>query len=145
MNQADGAVTTAAQPHFTVSILRAAEAINERLESGLGNVGLSVAKFTALSRLAEAREPLTLSDLAARLSCVRSNITQLIDRLEADGMVRRTDDPNDRRSVLAELTPLGREKQEAGAIEMARVQEELAGLLSPTELASLDSALSALG
>ena len=30
-------------------------------------------------------EPLPLSQLAERCSCVRSNITQLVDRLEADG------------------------------------------------------------
>jgi len=38
---------------------------------------------------------------------VRSNITQLMDRLEKDGLVRRRADRDDRRSVLAELTPAG--------------------------------------
>lgn len=145
MNQADGAASQASQAHFTVSILHAAQTINDRLEAALATVGLSVAKYSALSKLAEATEPLTLSELAARLSCVRSNITQLVDRLEADGLVRRVDDPNDRRSVRAELTPVGEEKQAAGAREMAREQEELARLVSPMDLASLESALGAIG
>ena len=35
-------------------------------------------------------------------------MTQLTDRLEADGLVRRVDDPQDRRAVLAEPTAAGR-------------------------------------
>jgi DNA-binding MarR family transcriptional regulator len=42
------------------------------------------------------------------MACVRSNMTQLIDRLEADKLVRRVADPGDRRSIRAELTQEGR-------------------------------------
>ncbi|TMG94648.1 MAG: MarR family transcriptional regulator, partial [Betaproteobacteria bacterium] len=73
----------------------------KRLEDALEKVGLSNAKFGALTHLVEAGEPLSLSECAARMTCVRSNITQLIDRLEADGLVRRVDDPADRRGVRA--------------------------------------------
>ena len=144
MNQADGDVSTPATPHFTFSILHAAAQIEEKLESALGSVGLSMAKHSALSKLAEAGEPLTLSDLAERLSCVRSNITQLVDRLEADGLVRRLDDPADRRSVRAELTPLGVEKQAVGASEISRVQSEISERISASDLGQLESALSSL-
>ena len=130
--------------HFTVSILHAAKLIEDRLESRLGEVGLSMAKHSALSRLQEAGEPLTLSELAERLSCVRSNITQLVDRLEADGLVRRVADPTDRRSVRAELTPLGRERQAVGAAELAKVQGEISEQVGQTDMASLESALAAL-
>ena len=144
MNQADGAETGAVPGHFTFSILHAAKLIEDRLESRLGDVGLSMAKHSALSRLQEAGEPLTLSQLAERLSCVRSNITQLVDRLEADGLVRRVADPEDRRSVRAELTELGREKQSAGAAELARVQAEIAEQLGQADLVGLESALAAI-
>ena len=144
MNQADGDVSTPATPHFTFSILHAAAQIEDRLEGALGSVGLSMAKHSALSKLAEAGEPLTLSDLAERLSCVRSNITQLVDRLEADGLVRRVDDPADRRSVRAELTPLGVEKQAVGASEVSRVQAEISERISASDLGQLESALSSL-
>lgn len=144
MNQADGAATNAGQ-HFAFALLHAAAAVEGKLENALGNVGLSMAKQSALTKLAEAGEPLTLSDLAARLSCVRSNITQLVDRLEADGLVRRVDDPSDRRSVRAELTPLGREKQAAGDQEVSRVQSEISSLVAESDLAALESALGSLG
>ena len=143
MNQADGDITTTG-PHFTFSILHAAQVIEGKLEDALGAVGLSMAKHSALTKLAEAHEPLTLSELAERLSCVRSNITQLVDRLEADGLVRRVDDPSDRRSVRAELTPLGIEKQSAGTAELSRVQSEISGKIGPEDLQSLESALSSL-
>lgn len=85
-----------------------------RLESALGQAGLSLAKFGVLARLAEAGEPLPLGALAERCSCVRSNMTQLVDRLEADRLVERVDDPNDRRSIKAVLTPEGRSRYEEG-------------------------------
>jgi DNA-binding MarR family transcriptional regulator len=111
------------------SLIHAARAIEQRIESALEVVQLSLPKFTVLTTLVDAGIPLTLSELAARSSCVRSNMTQLIDRLEADGLVRRVDDPHDRRSVRAELTPLGRERQTAGARQMDTVRDQFAALL----------------
>ena len=111
------------------SLIHAARAIEQRIESALDVVQLSLPKFTVLSTLVEAGIPLTLSELAARSSCVRSNMTQLIDRLETDGLVRRIDDPHDRRSVRAELTPVGRERQTAGARQMDTVRDQFAALL----------------
>jgi DNA-binding MarR family transcriptional regulator len=145
MNQADGDPTTTPGPYFTFSILHAAQLIEGQIEGALEKVGLSMAKHSALSQLAEAGSPLTLSELAERLSCVRSNITQLVDRLEADGLVRRVNDPSDRRSVRAELTELGVERQAAGAEEVTRVQKEISGRLSSQDLSSLESALSSIG
>ena len=125
-------------------MLHAAQAIGDSLEAALGRVGLSMAKQSALTQLAQAGEPLTLSELAARLSCVRSNITQLVDRLEADGLVKRIDDASDRRSVRAALTALGRKKQVAGAEEVARVQAEITRRLSAAERRALEVALGSL-
>ena len=131
-------------PHWTFSVLHAAHLIEDRIEDALGKVGLSFAKQGALSELASAGEPLTLSQLAARLSCVRSNMTQLVDRLESDGLVKRLDDPDDRRSVRAELTALGREKQRAGEKAVKRVQAEFAASLTSRERSALEAALGAL-
>jgi DNA-binding MarR family transcriptional regulator len=89
-------------------LLHAAHAAEFEVEAKLGAVGLSLAKLAALKTLTEAGESLPLTQLAERLSCVKSNITQLVDRLEADGLVRRLPDPNDRRARLATLTPAGR-------------------------------------
>jgi MarR family 2-MHQ and catechol resistance regulon transcriptional repressor len=126
------------------SILHAAHALEDRLESSLNTVGLSMPKFSVLNELVRANEAVSLSELASRLSCVRSNMTQLVDRLESDGLVRRVDDPKDRRSVRAALTDEGRARQEAGAGEMARVYENFEAQVGPEERATLERLLTGL-
>jgi DNA-binding MarR family transcriptional regulator len=126
------------------SLLAAAHALEDRLESALAETGLSMPKLTVLTQLVEAGEPQTLSSLAERLSCVRSNVTQLVDRLEADGLVRRVADPNDRRSIRAALTPLGQQRQAAGAKQLTAVQDGFANSLSRADLDSLARVLSVL-
>jgi DNA-binding MarR family transcriptional regulator len=125
-------------------LLEAARSIQERLERALEGVGLSSAKYQALEALVRAHEPLTLGELAGRLQCVRSNITQLVDRLEADGLVRRVDDPADRRAVRAVVTDLGAERQAAGVAAIGRLQAELAERVDPAERALFHRVLSAL-
>jgi len=143
MNDSESTATVAEQaPHWTFSVIHAAHVIEDRMEVALSKVSLSMAKQGALTQLALAGEPLTLSQLATRLSCVRSNMTQLVDRLEADGLVRRLDDPTDRRSVRAELTALGRESQIAGDRAIAKVQAEIAAGLSRDDKSALEAALS---
>jgi len=126
------------------SIVNAGRAIEQRLEEALARVGLSLAKCMALTHLMEADEPLSLSEFAKKMACVRSNITQLMDRLEADGLVRRVEDPQDRRAVRAAVTPLGAKRQAAGAKEMARVQAELAKTLKGMDPGALQRTLSAI-
>ncbi len=111
------------------SLLRAAGAVESRLEQALADVGLSGAKLAALTQLVEAGEPISLGELAAQCACVRSNITQLVDRLESEKLVKRVDDPDDRRSLRAAITPLGRERQAAGAKKVEAVRRELAAAL----------------
>ena len=110
---------------FFYELLSASNKVADRLEAALEPVGLSLAKFGALSKLVAAEEPLPLSTLAERCACVRSNITQLVDRLEADGLVSRSDDPHDRRSVRAELTNEGRRRQAAGLQAIEKAERDL--------------------
>jgi len=96
------------------SFLDAAEAVEARLEAAVSPTGLSLAKLAVLHILADAKEPLPLSDLAARQHCVRSNITQLVDRLEKDGLVHRRTAPDDGRSVLLNSHPAVRGRMPGG-------------------------------
>jgi DNA-binding MarR family transcriptional regulator len=124
--------------------LQTAQAIEERLEAALVGVDLSVAKYSALKQLAAEEEPLSLSDMAARLVCVRSNVSQLVDRLEADGLVRRVEDPRDRRCVRAALTDLGRERQAAGERRLESVRDQIVETLSEVDRGALERALERL-
>jgi DNA-binding MarR family transcriptional regulator len=110
-------------------VIGAAHEVEGRLEGALGAVGLSLAKLNVLKALADRDEPLPLSHLADRCCCVRSNITQLVDRLEAERLVERLPDPADRRSVRAALTPAGRERHaEAVRIVGETERQVFAGL-----------------
>ena len=100
---------------LTPSLFRAADACEAKLESVLATLGLSLPKFHVLDHLVQAGAALPLGELAARNACVKSNMTALIDRLEADGLVVRSQDPSDRRSVRAQLTPLGGERHAEAA------------------------------
>jgi len=119
------------------AVLGAAGAVEAHLEGALAAVGLSLAKFRVLSRLVEAGEPLPLGGLADHCSCVRSNMTQLVDRLEAEKLVARMNDPSDRRSVRAALTAAGRERQTEGVAALARAESEVFARLSDLDRADL--------
>ena len=123
------------------SLLEAAGAVEARIESALAEAGLSGAKLAALTQLVEAGEPITLGELAAQCACVRSNITQLVDRLESEKLVKRVDDPQDRRSLRAAITPLGRERQALGAKKVEAVRKQLAGALKAIDGEALQRAL----
>lgn len=129
---------------LVVFLVRVARVIEERVDGSLGEIGLSVAKLAVLSHLVASESPLPLGELATRLSCVRSNVTQLIDRMEADGLVRRVDDPNDRRAVHAKLTEEGRERHREGMRRVASLEERLTEQFTDEERASLRALLTKL-
>ena len=126
------------RPHAALGeILGTLHAVETRLEAALEPLGLSLAKFKALHTLVTAGEPLPLRTLAEHCACVRSNITQLMDRLEAEGLVKRVDDPDDRRSVYAEITDQGRERLKTLWQGATSLQAGLTGGLSESELVQL--------
>jgi DNA-binding MarR family transcriptional regulator len=127
------------------ALLKAANAAESHLESRLTAAGLSLAKLAALHQLANADRPLPLGQLADRLSCVKSNVTQLVDRLEADGWVSRAPDPGDRRSRLACITDAGREAYRRGSAVHHEAEQELLAALDPDDAAALARIASRLG
>jgi len=62
-------------------LLHAGGIVEDRLEQVLAPSGLSLAKLGALAHLIRANEPLPLGQLAERIACVKSNVTQLVDSL----------------------------------------------------------------
>ena len=110
---------------LTLLLLDAARAVEARTEQALSEIGLSLAKLGALRHLVLAAEPLSLSQLAERHCCGKSNVTQLVDRLEADGLVARVSDPTDRRTVHATVTASGRAAYERASIVLADQERSL--------------------
>lgn len=122
---------------LSIEILGALHAVEDRLEASLEPLGLSLAKLGLLANLVAAGEPLPLGTLAERCACVRSNITQLVDRLEAEKLVRRSDNAEDRRSVRAELTAEGRARHAAGLEALVEAERVILSRLTPGQRESL--------
>jgi DNA-binding MarR family transcriptional regulator len=136
--------TSKAQPVELLSLLHTAATAQAAVEAELNAIGLSFAKLLALKVLSEAGESLPLGQLAGRLSCVKSNITQLVDRLETDGLVTRKPDPHDRRTRLAVLTTAGRKACKEGTRVHQETERRLLGKLTKDESRQLASLLGKL-
>lgn len=77
---------------------------------------------------------LRMSELAENVVTSRSNLTRLVDRLEAEGLLRRASCPNDRRGSYAVLTEAGAQARLAAWPVMSRsIVELFADLVSDDE------------
>jgi DNA-binding MarR family transcriptional regulator len=123
------------------AVLHAANTLESRVEARLADIGLSLPKLAALHQLTQAGDSLPLGQLAERLACVKSNVTQLVDRLEADGLVVRAGDPNDRRSRLAVITDNGKNAYSRGTQIQQQTEREIFGSLTKEESSALHSLL----
>lgn len=112
------------EPAAAAELLGALHSLEARLEAAVEPFDLSLAKFGLLARLASAGEPLPLRALAERCACVKSNITQLVDRLEAEGLVSREHDEKDGRSVRAALTREGQKRHAAAARALKAAEQQ---------------------
>ncbi|WP_326568869.1 MarR family transcriptional regulator [Amycolatopsis rhabdoformis] len=83
-----------------------ASQIEAHLRVRAATLGLTASQGTALRELTG---PLTLRELAERMSCEPSNITFVADRLEEQGYLERHPHPDDRRAKQLVLTPEGTE------------------------------------
>lgn len=120
-----------------ISILNAASVLESRVDARLAVAGLSLPKLAALRVLVAADDALPLGQLAGRLACVKSNVTQLVERLEADGLAVRALDPTDRRSRLAAVTDAGRTAYEEGVRILRAAERDLFDVLAAEELSEL--------
>jgi DNA-binding MarR family transcriptional regulator len=105
------------------SVMRAQQIMLARVEEVLRPFDLTFARYEVLMLLRFSRAgSLPLSRLGDRLQVHPTSVTNAVDRLEAQGLVRRCPHPSDRRATLAELTDAGRALAESATEELnARV------------------------
>jgi DNA-binding MarR family transcriptional regulator len=101
---------------------------------------LSVPQCDVLTTLTE-REGMSQQDLAERLYVTKGNISGLVDRLVASGLVERRSLQSDRRSHAIHLTPAGRELARRGIEAQQAFVAETFGRIPPERLALLDGLL----
>ena len=86
-------------------------------------------RFDVMAALYRRREALTMSELSRLLLVSNGNATAVVDRLEKDGLARRTPSPTDRRTVHVALTEEGARAFEGMAREHeARIDRLFDGL-----------------
>jgi DNA-binding MarR family transcriptional regulator len=121
--EASGWTRAAAGMAAVTSLMRAQQIVLARVEEVLKPFDLTFARYEVLMLLTFSRAgALPLSRLGDRLQVHPTSVTNVVDRLEAQGLVRRVPHPSDRRATLAELTGAGRDVARSATEELnARV------------------------
>jgi len=114
-------------------------------ERALSAWQVTVPQAAVLALLAEASRPLPITKLARLLLQESPSITSLVDRMCASGLVKRTKDPNDRRLVLIQLTAKGRHVHDEVRAHATAVSDEMFGVLTDDERATLRHLLQKFG
>ncbi len=119
------------------SLMRAQQLVLSELDDILREHGLTFARYEALVLLTFSRRgSLPLGKMGERLQVHPTSVTSIINRLKAASLVTRRTHPTDRRTVLAEITDLGRERVTGATDALVRADFGL-GSVGPGELAAI--------
>jgi DNA-binding MarR family transcriptional regulator len=128
-------------------IVERVQGINRRIkrmhDETLDQLGLTMSDWHVLTALRWAGEPYRrkAGELARRADLTSGAMTSRLDALEKEGLVRRLRDPDDRRSVLVELTDKGRRKHEQTMGIQGKKEALLAEALTEREKEQLNALL----
>lgn len=135
---------TAAAVRAYVKLMRAQRGVLARLEPALAACALTLTQLGVLEAVLHLG-PLTHRELGRKLLTSPANLTDVVDKLERRGLVRRVRAIEDRRLVRVELTEAGRDLiQAVFPAHAADIAAAMSGL-DPAELAQLDHLLRKLG
>lgn len=123
----------------TGRISRISTHIARRQEEIFGRFGLNRGEVGVLSALRTSETPHLLSPthLFKGLMLSSAGMTSRLDRLESRGLVARQADPADRRGVLVQLTPKGRELVDAAVVANTQDEKRVLEELAPEESETL--------
>lgn len=125
-------------------IVERVSAINRRIKRGmeatLAEFDLAYQDFHVLGTLRNSG-PRTPGKLAKSEELSTGAMTSRLDKLEGEGLIRRVPAPDDRRSVVVELTDAGREKYEQAVSVQGRKEAFFASALTKAEQQRLNTLL----
>lgn len=111
------------------NVMRVQQILLAAVDDSLKPHGLSFARYEALVLLSfSQRGSLPMRMMGERLQLHPTSITNIVDRLESDGLARRLPHPSDRRTTLVELTELGRERLTAATEAVTKAEFGFVGL-----------------
>lgn len=114
--------------------------MDRALNGRLKKYGVSFGQWPFLMTL-WAEEGLTQRELSRRVSNEEATTTRTLDRMEADGLIRREANITDRRQRIIYLTSKGRSLRDKLVPEALAVSHLTTGQLTPKEVAALRAAL----
>jgi DNA-binding MarR family transcriptional regulator len=111
------------------SVMRVQQILLSATDSALRPHGLTFARYEALMLLTFSRRGnLPMRVMGERLQLHPTSVTNIVDRLEADGLAKRSPHPTDRRTTLVSLTPDGEARMEAATTALTDIGFGLVGL-----------------
>jgi DNA-binding MarR family transcriptional regulator len=109
------------------------------------DAGIPMRWYDVLIHLEDEPDGLRMKDLAERILYSKSGFTNVVDRMEGAGLVKRVRPENDRRSILVVLTDSGRETmKEARRSHRRSLEEHFARHLSDSDVKALTRAFEKL-
>ncbi len=127
-----------------IAMNRASSSIEAHLHRQVESHGLTLTEFAVLEVLLH-KGALPIGEIGDRVLLTSGSMTYVIDKLEQRGLLRRRRCDEDRRVLIAELTPKGRTKIEAVFPEHAALIRDLMDDLTPEEKRRAASVLKRLG
>ena len=127
-----------------IALARCYLTFSREVSARVGEYGLTLPQFGVLEALHHLG-PLALGELAEKLLVTGGNVTFVMDRLEEQGLVYRDRSDEDRRVVMAKLTPDGRRLIEGSFPKHAVFLRGLMDELTPNEQQHLKRLLKKLG
>jgi MarR family transcriptional regulator for hemolysin len=103
-------------------------------------LGLSTGQIPVLYLLKDGAS-LTQKELARLVRIEQPTMAQLLSRMERDGLIRRSENPDDKRSSLVSLTPLAFEKLPLASAVLTEGNEEALKGFTDREIATLSKLL----
>lgn len=114
---------------LATSIMRVQQLIIAELDAALKPYGITFARYEVLVLLSfSSTGQLPLSKIGERLMVHPTSVTNAMDRLEAQGLVKRVADSTDRRRTFAELTPEGEAVLEKATEQIMSIDFAVNGL-----------------
>ena len=104
----DGALADRSSVRLWLRLLSCTMAIEKDVQRRFAAHGATLARFDVLAALDRNRQGMTMGALSRALLVSNGNVTQLVQKLARDGLVRMATSPADRRASIVRLTPRGR-------------------------------------
>ena len=120
-------------------------AIADHIRDALVADGIAEIRFSQLFVFARLRRgPATIGDIAREMRFSHQAASTLVNQLEGAGLARRVPNPDDGRSRLVELTPLGMRALRVGTTARDDLLERLRAHTSDEELAAASAVVTTL-